>query len=1265
MITIRGFTSYTNFKHKLFYLVRTGSCVLALTSVLIYYHYILHPSATHVAERHYKLERYFADCTGRSQLSAKMGSSSELDELSSGDEMCNRAVISVSAVEAAINSAIRQHQTLKTGQSNIDTRVPLIKEQLGIRANNLTGGLCKDVQWIGEPTFHPLAVIWGRKGPFVISKEVVIVGRDSANSIADFVVQEGNYVSRCHFILFYNGQPNKWNIKVNGKNGVFVNEIMYAQSEQAESIPISCIFRFPSTRISMLFCGMEPLPATGNTIFSIVRMTGNEIDSAISLADSEKTFHLSDKSHEEENTSTLTTEHSEPIQIPPHGSAGANVNTGSPSSISTSDSDQNYREDCEASNEKPPYSYAQLIVQAILSSPDQQMTLSGIYNYITSRYPWYRSADKSWQNSILHNLALNRYFVKVARSQEEPGKGSFWRMESSSVPRSVELAHKKRKPKLLIGNIVSSFVIDNNPESVEDTMVAIETRKVLAFEVEEVEPDSHSSDEQLISDPEMGEETLTLSNGSPRSICSNNSRGSFSNGGNESSSTISSYSIAKLNARDGNLNYFEVGMGMFGLTRITFEVGDVESGCFGRMDISPSADIQFPLAEPVFPLHHPRSYISSDNSHHFEKDTAIFSVEENDVLREEDMLRLAHSAPCSPKNVLSRSEFRSCGATFRVRQSAKDGRSRLQLCPSAPEYRSALSLSSDALHQITSYPRNETKSLSTTPVQEMLQDSSGLKLEDLSRDFIMMSDSNDPQYHQVNGKEAQPRHRSRRQNLTYSARVEPFVSEKMIVASSSKAHSYTGPEQPHSSSFKTSGVQQVIGIENYGEDSKIVGNEIIEEDGCLKYLPIMRKYGVDESVKLNTKMKPLPREKFVRDMLIQRKRTYVEAVASGEVQKEYHKVTKKPKQTYEISTHPTERMMAIKRKKTIGKQLASGNPLLTLPPRVKSEATIATNSNFLAQQLQTADHMNEDPFYSNTVETGSILDKLRNKSCTEMSSQQQSNLAADLNSQPHISTSAMAHLSDSWKRTIEAIEELAEIRQYLLEKSSMPDTLQPPQPVNAPVTEAASQNLPTFSSLLSDAALMTAISQLEAATYMQYQLKIQQITASAESSEYFSNYIDYIKMLLGVPVSQSQSQSSNLFAAANGEQQHHQNLQELQPQFPFPNYSFPATFPANNPFLDRNLNLNIGQWFDYMRLLAIQSSSAGLCMPPFATPMWNPLSLIALKNACAAAPIFSNLQKELTDLMTQRNNANVCGNNGAQCPNCSNVASKSNLHSAQ
>ncbi|OWK11153.1 hypothetical protein Celaphus_00007351 [Cervus elaphus hippelaphus] len=48
---------------------------------------------------------------------------------------------------------------------------------------------------------------------------------------------------------------------------------------------------------------------------------------------------------------------------------------------------------------KPPYSYAQLIVQAISSAQDRQLTLSGIYAHITKHYPYYRTADKGWQQA--------------------------------------------------------------------------------------------------------------------------------------------------------------------------------------------------------------------------------------------------------------------------------------------------------------------------------------------------------------------------------------------------------------------------------------------------------------------------------------------------------------------------------------------------------------------------------------------------------------------------------------------------------------------------------------------------------------------------------------------------------------------------------------------------------------------------------------------------------------------------------------------------
>ena len=41
------------------------------------------------------------------------------------------------------------------------------------------------------------------------------------------------------------------------------------------------------------------------------------------------------------------------------------------------------------------------ILQSITSAYDKQLTLSGIYAYITKHYPFYRTADKGWQVFII------------------------------------------------------------------------------------------------------------------------------------------------------------------------------------------------------------------------------------------------------------------------------------------------------------------------------------------------------------------------------------------------------------------------------------------------------------------------------------------------------------------------------------------------------------------------------------------------------------------------------------------------------------------------------------------------------------------------------------------------------------------------------------------------------------------------------------------------------------------------------------------------
>ncbi|WZH42578.1 hypothetical protein QYS62_003574 [Fusarium acuminatum] len=92
---------------------------------------------------------------------------------------------------------------------------------------------------------------------------------------------------------------------------------------------------------------------------------------------------------------------------------------------------------------KPQYSYAQMITQAILNAPDGKLNLNGIYNYIMNTYAYYRHQQAAgWQNSIRHNLSLNKSFDKVARSTDEPGKGMKWQIVPEARDEMIKNAYR-------------------------------------------------------------------------------------------------------------------------------------------------------------------------------------------------------------------------------------------------------------------------------------------------------------------------------------------------------------------------------------------------------------------------------------------------------------------------------------------------------------------------------------------------------------------------------------------------------------------------------------------------------------------------------------------------------------------------------------------------------------------------------------------------------------------------------------------------------
>ncbi|XP_011297097.1 forkhead box protein P1 isoform X2 [Fopius arisanus] len=103
------------------------------------------------------------------------------------------------------------------------------------------------------------------------------------------------------------------------------------------------------------------------------------------------------------------------------------------SGIDINEEIQRNREFYKNADVRPPFTYASLIRQSIIESPDKQLTLNEIYNWFQNTFCYFRRNAATWKNAVRHNLSLHKCFMRV-----ENVKGAVWTVD--------EVEFYKRRP---------------------------------------------------------------------------------------------------------------------------------------------------------------------------------------------------------------------------------------------------------------------------------------------------------------------------------------------------------------------------------------------------------------------------------------------------------------------------------------------------------------------------------------------------------------------------------------------------------------------------------------------------------------------------------------------------------------------------------------------------------------------------------------------------------------------------------------------------
>lgn len=210
------------------------------------------------------------------------------------------------------------------------------------------------------------------------------------------------FVSRLHAEIFYDGEETaSWHIRVNGRNGVRLNNVILKRGTDAI---ISCGDIIEIANTQMMFVTPGDKANIHPAFVERAQRIANGDEDAASWDPSQHAHPQPSQTASKDHAYAAAAPHYLKRQVtpPPRSpdTLGARTAKQSPlynrGMMMESTEEIDYSKD-SAKDLKPPYSYATLIAQAIFSSDEEKLTLNSIYNWIMDKYAFYRHSQSGWQ----------------------------------------------------------------------------------------------------------------------------------------------------------------------------------------------------------------------------------------------------------------------------------------------------------------------------------------------------------------------------------------------------------------------------------------------------------------------------------------------------------------------------------------------------------------------------------------------------------------------------------------------------------------------------------------------------------------------------------------------------------------------------------------------------------------------------------------------------------------------------------------------------